>query len=442
VPTTLTPELPPGASPAASKLAQAVLSPIARFLRIEAAAGVVLLAATIAALVWANSPWAASYRALWHTQVHIAAAGSSVDVSLQFVVNDVLMTIFFFVVGLEIKRELSVGELSDVRRAALPIFAALGGMIVPAAIYLAFNRGDTARGWGVPMATDIAFAAGVMTLIGARVRPSMRVFLLALAIIDDIGAIVVIALYYSGALHADGLLVAALGLGAVVTLQKLGARHPVVYIAPAAVVWIGVFRTGVHPTIAGVLIGLMTPAVAWFSHERLVATIRSNLDEIGDDAPRAHELAGAVDHAHRESRSPAERLESRLHGWVAFAIMPLFALANAGVDLGGVDLGATPTVALGIALGLIVGKPLGVIAASALAVRLRVASLPEGLTWRGVAVVGSVAGIGFTMALFVATLAFADTPEVHAAAKVVVLASSTIAAIAAVIFARRVLPRP
>jgi Na+:H+ antiporter, NhaA family len=278
-----------------------------------------------------------------------------------------------------------------------------------------------------------------MTLIGARVRPSMRVFLLALAIIDDIGAIVVIALYYSGALHADGLLVAALGLAAIVALQKLGARHPAIYIVPAAVVWLGVYRTGVHPTIAGVAIGLMTPARAWFSQERLVETIRSNLDEVGDDAPRAQDLVRAVDHAHRESRSPAERLETRLHAWVAFAIMPLFALANAGVDLGGVDLGATPMVALGIALGLIVGKPLGVIAASALAVRLGAASLPHGLTWRGVAVVGAVAGIGFTMALFVATLAFADTPEVHAAAKLVVLASSAIAALAAVIVARRVL---
>jgi NhaA family Na+:H+ antiporter len=199
----------------------------------------------------------------------------------------------------------------------------------------------------------------------------------------------------------------------------------------------------VHPTIAGVLIGLMTPAVAWFSDDRLAATIRSNLDEIADDsaAPRARDVARAVHHVHRESRSPAERLESRLHAWVAFAIIPLFALANAGVDVGGVDLAATPTVAIGVALGLIVGKPLGVIAASALAVRLRVASLPEDLTWRGIAIVGAVAGIGFTMALFVAQLAFADTPEVHAAAKLVVLASSAIAAIVAVVVARRVLPR-
>jgi NhaA family Na+:H+ antiporter len=384
----------PSAPTPAERFGRALRRPLDRFLQLESASSVLLVAATAVALGWANSPWSAAYDAVWHAPLSLGVGSHIVNMSVELVINDVLMAVFFFAIGLEIRRELTTGELREPRRAALPAIAAVGGMVVPAAIYLLLNRGPMARGWGIPMATDIAFAVGVLTLLGRRVPASVRVFLLALAIIDDIGAILVIAIFYSTGVQLDGLGLAVAGLAAVIALQRLGAARAMTYALPAVAVWLGLYRAGVHPTVAGVLLGIMTPARRW--------------PGAGTDT------------------SPAEALERAVHPWVSFAIMPLFALANAGVQVGAGGVLSEPALALGIAGGLLLGKPLGILGASWVAVRLRVASFPAELTWRSVLVVGMVAGIGFTMALFITDLALA--PELAALAKLVVLLSSVIAA--------------
>jgi NhaA family Na+:H+ antiporter len=389
---------PPGAWPAARATARRLLSPVDRFLSVEASSGIVLLAAALVALVWANSPWRWAYQGLLHTPIGLRVGGLGFERDVHFWVNDGLMVVFFFVVGLEIKRELHAGELSELRRAALPAIAALGGMLVPAGIYLLFNRATAAAsGWGVPMATDIAFAVGILALLGKRVAPALRILLLALAVIDDLGAIVVIALAYSSGLGVGGLAVAAAGLLLILLMQKMGMRSPWAYLVPGVLTWAGTLASGVHPTIAGVVIGLLTPVRAWPG---------------------------------REAVSPVDRLHHALHRVVAFAIMPVFALANAGVSFGDASLdgGRTP-VLVGVALGLLIGKPVGVVGLSWLAVRAGVAALPSGVRWSGVLVVGLVAGIGFTMALFIAALAFPPGPLIDVAKLGILLASGTAGAI-------------
>jgi NhaA family Na+:H+ antiporter len=426
---------PPEAWAAARNAAhRLIVSPVERFLSIEAASGILLLAAAVLALAWANSPWQGLYQALWHTPFGLRLGPWAFERDMHFWINDGLMVIFFFVVVLEIRREMHAGELSEFRRAALPVFAALGGMLAPALIYLGFNAGTTAgSGWGVPMATDIAFAVGVLALLGRRVRPALRILLLALAVIDDLGAIVVIALFYSSGISFTGLAVAALGLALIVLMQKLGVRSPLAYLPPALITWAGAYLTGVHPTLAGVVIGLLTPVRTWFGpqefadHASAAADVaRDNRGEGGDHL--LNKFAD-LDLARREAVSPVERLQYALHGWVAYLIMPLFALANAGVPLGEarLDVAGTP-VLLGVTLGLVLGKPLGVVALSALAVRLRMAALPAGVRWSGVLVVGTVAGIGFTMALFIASLAFPPGPLAEVA-KLGILCASAIAAV-------------
>jgi NhaA family Na+:H+ antiporter len=405
-----------------------------RFLQIQAASGIVLFVAAAVALAWANSPWAPSYFNLWQTPLGIRLGHATFARPLSWFVNDGLMAIFFFVVGLEIRREMHHGELSEWRRAALPAAAALGGMVVPALLYLGIAGAPATRsGWGVPMATDIAFALGVLALLGSRAPPALRVLLLALAVLDDLGAILVIALAYSPGVRVSGLLVAALGFGALFAMRFLGVRRKLLYVAPALVVWAGTYATGVHPTIAGVVIGLLTPVQAWLGPEGFARGVRAELDRIAPvsgDALSEHDLAEVLHHveaAHREALSPAARLIETLHPWVAFLIMPLFALANAGVSLHGPSLDrGTAMVAVGAAVGLVLGKPLGVLLASALALRLGVATLPRGLTVRHLVVLGVVAGIGFTMALFIAQLAFVE-PRMLGAAKVGVLAASAVA---------------
>lgn len=389
------------------QLLQLARRPLEQFLRIEAASGIVLLVATAVALTWSNSPLRASYAALWHTPLELHLVGFSVARSLEWLVNDGLMVIFFFVVGMEIRRELHHGELADWRRATLPAVAAIGGMVMPAALYLclAGASATTRVGWGVPMATDIAFAVGILTLLGKRVPASLRVLLLALAVIDDLGAIVVIALFYSSGVAMSGLLVAALGVAAIVVMQRLGVRSKLAYVLPALVVWAGVYAGGIHPTIAGVIVGLMTPVQS--ATERGAAT--ESIVESG--AP-----------------SPAESLIEMLHPWVAFGIMPVFALANAGVTLTGVHLDAAATRTLtAVVAGLVIGKPIGIWLACWLTLALRIAALPVGITARHLIVLGAVAGVGFTMALFVAQLAFGSGPLLGAA-KLGVLIGSAIAA--------------
>ncbi len=380
--------------------------PLTRFLHIESASGVVLLVCTAVALALANSPAAGWWAELWHTHIGVEVGHVRLGGELgHFLVNDLLMVVFFFVVGLEIKRELVIGELRDRRKAALPVAAAVGGMIVPALIYYALQRGQPGeRGWGVPMATDIAFVVGVMALLGRRAPPGLKVMLLSLAIADDIGAVVVIAVFYSTGLSWGMLGAAAVALAAARLLSRSGVRSGGVYVLVGGSAWLAMLNSGVHPTIAGVALGLLTPSDAWVGAAAFRRTVADVLGRIEDPdievaGPEREMLAFAA----RESVSPLERLEGRLHPWVAFIIMPLFALANAGVAVE-VEHLRSP-VSLAVAAGLFLGKPVGVMAFSLLAVRAGLARLPEGVSWTMVLGGGLLAGIGFTMSLFVAGLA-------------------------------------
>ncbi len=440
------PSSPPEGWEPVIRIARIAARPLERFLRIEAASGILLLVSAAIALVWANSPWGEGYERLWHTPVGFHVGTLAFERPLEWIVNDGLMVIFFFVVGLEIRREVHHGELSEWRRAALPAAAALGGMLAPAALYLLVAGAPATRsGWGVPMATDIAFAVGILTLLGKRVPAALRVLLLALAVIDDLGAILVIAIFYSSGLNASGLIVAALGLGAIFAMQRLGVRAKVAYVPPAVVAWAGIYVAGIHPTIAGVIVGVITPVRAWLGPDGFVEGVRKELDPLADGAAgslSSHDLAGTLRHvdlARREAMSPAESLIESLHPWVAFGVMPIFALANAGVrvSVGSLDPESWRVVA-GVTLGLVVGKPLGVLLASWLTLRLRLGTLPAGMTLRHLVVLGTVAGVGFTMALFIAPLAFVDL-HLLAAAKLGVLAASAAAAVLALLFGRMLL---
>jgi len=391
------------------RAAAALTSPIQRILAIEAASGLALLAATVVALAWANVG-TASYDAFWHTPIGGRIGPWMVERPLHFWVNDGLMTVFFLVVGLEIRREIFEGELASLRKAALPLAAAVGGMLVPALVFAALNAGRAgAAGWAVPMATDIAFAVGILTLLGPRVSPALRVLLLAFAVIDDIGAILVIAVFYSAGIALDGVVLAGAGVALVVMLRAAGARAPLLYVAPGVVVWAGLLVGGIHPTIGGVVLGMLTPVRPWFGPSGFAATAQAQLDQLpGDDVGALHARLDRINQARREAVSPVERLIYALHPWVAFVVMPVFALANAGVVLGGASLsGDSGWVFTGIVVGLALGKPLGIAAFSLAASKLRVATRGEDVTRRGVVLVGLVGGIGFTMSLFIVQLAFA-----------------------------------
>jgi Na+:H+ antiporter, NhaA family len=409
-----------------------VLQPLQSFLRTEEASGVLLLAAAVTALVWANSPWRAAYDAVWHTQVSIGLGGWSLAEDLRHWVNDALMALFFLVVGLEIKRELLTGELRQPRAAVLPAVAALGGMVVPALVYLAINpSGEPARGWGIPMATDIAFALGVLALVGRGLPASLKSFLLALAIVDDIGAILVIAVFYSGSIALVPLLAAAGLLVVVLVLQRLQVRWTPVYVLLGLGVWLATFQSGVHATIAGVALGLATPAVP-FQRPRAVSLEAHRVaddtvdDPVPPDADAHHwlQLAGLT----REAVSPLARAEHLLHPWTSWVVIPVFALANAGVAISGSGLAeaASSGVTLGVVAGLVVGKMVGVTALTWLATRTRMTRLPEGVGWNQLVGVATLAGIGFTVSLFITGLAF-QAPAVQDAAKVGILAASLLA---------------
>jgi NhaA family Na+:H+ antiporter len=357
------------------------------------------------------------------------------------------MAVFFFVIGLEVRREIYAGMLSSFRRATLPVIAALGGMVVPAAIYLLAGPPDAREGWAVPVSTDTAFALGVLALLGSRIVPGLRVLLLAIAIIDDIAAILIIAIFYSSGIEWRGIVLGVAGLVAILGLQRFGVRHVVAYAAPAIAVWSGCWWAGVHPTVAGVLVGLFTPARTWYGHAgfldaayRHLGTIARKL-KLPDHAPGdVARPMSALRRAQKETVSPVERVEAALHAWAAFLIMPVFALANAGIDFASVDLAAAPRVVAGVTLGLVVGKLGGIVLAAAIGVKLRFAQLPPDVTWRGMVIVGAVAGIGFTMALFIAELAFRGSAELQDVATVAVLIASAVAAVFALVLGRLVLP--
>jgi NhaA family Na+:H+ antiporter len=415
------------------ELVDRLTQPFARFLRIEAAGGSILLLFTVAALALSNSSWAHPFLTAWETQIGIQIGSLEFGRSLKGWVNDALMTLFFFVVALELKRELVLGELRNPRMAALSIAAALGGMLVPAALYLVLQLGQPGEhGWGTVMATDTAFAIGCLALLGSRIPQSLRLFMLSLAIADDIGAILVVAVGYSGQLNWAALVLGALGLAVMRGVALLGVRSVPIYFLVGGLIWLAVDASGVHATITGVMLGLLTPTRRWVSDERLQAI----LDRVVVSPPGSHQDGKIEDRkalylakiAVRETLSPVERLEIALHPWVGFAIVPLFAFANAGVPISFRDLGDPITVA--VFVGFAFGKPIGVVTFSWLAVRSGIAIRPSDLSWRMLAAGSLLAGIGFTMALFIANLAFTNS-QINPA-KLGIFSASAISAVAGI----------
>lgn len=404
-------------------------------MRTETAGGVVIVLAAIVALIWANSPWQDSYFDFWHATVAFDFDFISIDSTLGHMVNDGLMVVFFFVVGLEIKRELVHGELASPRRAALPVMAAFGGMAVPALFYIAFNgvTGDAGRGWGVPVATDIAFALGVLALVGNRVPFGLRIFLLALAIVDDLGGILIIAAFYTESISFAALGWGALVIVAIVLVRSYDVRSYSIYVGLGALLWLCVYESGIHATIAGVILALLTPAKSLYAPdrfenqaERLLARYRRA--EQRNNHEDAEETLRQMEFLSRETESPLDRLTHLLHPWVSYVIVPIFALANAGVVItsDSVDAASGSAVTVGIILGLVLGKPIGIFLMTFVAVRFGFSSLPAGVNWSQVAGAGMLGGVGFTVALFITELAFTDA-DLVAEAKMGILAASVVA---------------
>lgn len=414
------------------RVPRAVVRPLREFLRWEASGGLVLLAATAAALLWANLAGGA-YEQLWDTRLRLEIGGLGIDQDLRHLINDGLMTLFFLVIGLEVKRELAVGELRTRRAAMLPVAAAAGGIVLPALVYLSVNAGGPAAGgWGIPMATDTAFALGVLALLGRRAPPALTAVLLAVAVIDDLGAMTVMAVFYSGALDPTWLAAAAGCLAGVAVLNRLHVRHLAPYLVLGLLAWVATAAAGVHPTVVGVLLGLLTPARPFQPQVavadevgRVAGTVETPPLAADANAPHWRRLALLS----REAISPVRRIEHALHPWTSMVVVPLFALANAGIALNGnvLEAAAGSAVTLGVVLGLVVGKCAGLVGGALLAVRLGIARRPRGVTWLQMAGLGGLAGIGFTISLFVTALAF-DDPATLAAAKVGILVGSVASA--------------
>lgn len=407
--------------------------PFAQFLRIEAASGALLVFCTVAALILSNSPWSSQFVSTWEIRVGFQLGSIEFGRSLRDWINDGLMTLFFFLVALELKRELVLGELKNPRIAALSVAAALGGMLVPAALYLSLQAGHAGyAGWGTVMATDTAFVIGCLALLGTRIPQSLRIFMLSLAIVDDIGAILVVAIGYSSSIAWAAVALGMLGVVIVRAMALLGVRSVPIYFLAGALIWMAVDASGIHPTITGVVLGLLTPAIRWVSDERLYAildrVIAYPADRQGSGNTKDRGTLQLAEIAARETLSPVERLEIALHAWVGFAIMPVFALANAGVSLASVDPGNPITTA--VFAGFVAGKPIGVLGFTWLAVFWGLAARPPDLGWAFIAAGALLAGIGFTMALFIANLAFSE--EMIDAAKLGILSASVVAATAGV----------
>ena len=413
--------------------------PIQEFLHQEASGGILLIIATVIALAWANSPFADSYHSLWHTYFTIDLAGMGLKYSLHHWINDGLMVVFFFVVGLEIKRELLVGELSSAKKAALPIAAALGGMIFPALFYVMLNSGtEGASGWGIPMATDIAFVVGILALLGKRVPLALKIFILALAIVDDLGAVLVIAIFYTSNISFTSLLIAGGILILLIAMNRIGVRNLLLYTLVGIALWLAFLKSGVHATVAGVLLAFTIPVSSRINTKKFRNETESllkdfdNAGEHGDNVLTNSERLTIIDHIENNCEkilTPLQRFEQGLHPWVSFFIMPVFALANAGVTIGsGFGSAIAHPVSLGIILGLFIGKQIGIFGFSYLAVKLKIASEPEGVSWQKIYAASILAGIGFTMSLFIANLAF-NSEELLNIAKVGILSASLISGI-------------
>ncbi len=407
-----------------------IFHPLSRFFKIEVAAGIVLLLSTMLALSLANSPLRESFNDLWRVPLGINIGTLSFERSLHAWINDAVMTLFFFLIALELKRELVLGELRNPRLAMLSISAAVGGMLVPALVYLSFQYGELGQhGWGTVMATDTAFVIGCLALLGTRIPKSLRIFMLSLAVVDDIGAIIVVAVGYGTNINGPAIGLALLGFMVVKVMAFTGIRSMVLFFIVGILIWLAVDASGIHPTVTGVILGLMTPTTKWITDERL----HTIMDCVVAYPPGDHWSGDTLDRkalktaeaAAREALSPVERLEMMLHPWVGFLVMPLFALANAGVSFTGVNIASPLTMA--VFLGFVIGKPLGVFLFSWAAVKSRIAKLPPNLNWQMILGGGMLAGIGFTMALFIADLAYA--PAQINAVKLGILSGSVFSAL-------------
>lgn len=422
------------------------------FVKTESSSGIVLLVIAVLALVWANSPWAESYFHLWHTEFVIGYGDFHLEKHISHWINDGLMAIFFLLVGLEIKREILDGELSSLKKSMLPVATAVGGMLVPALIYFILNTsGEGAKGWAIPMATDIAFALGILTLAGSRVPVALKVVLTALAIVDDLGAVLVIAIFYTSELHLDYLGYAGITLGVLVLLNLAGVRSTVLYLLPGIVLWYFVLKSGVHATIGGVLLAFTIPANTLVNPARFIERARNQIDQFkdaceieNDPSLRRNSMSHALEELEESTekvQSPLVKMEHGLTNWVAFGIMPVFALANAGVSLGG-DASAHlfDPITLGVVLGLFLGKQLGIVAFAWVFIKLKLAEMPKGVTWQMLYGLACLGGIGFTMSLFVADLSFGGTRLLDYA-KIGILLATAISAIVGVIILRRALKK-
>ena len=417
-----------------------ILKPLERYMHNESTAGILLIFSALIAMVWANSPWGDTYIQLWEYELSLRVAEYEITNNLHHWINDGLMAMFFFVIGLELKREIMAGELSDLRKAMLPLVAAAGGMIVPALIYILFNPSGTENnGWGIPMATDIAFALGIISLLGKRVPISLKIFLTALAIADDIGAVLVIAFFYTSHISMVSLGIGALFIALLIGANYLGVRSTLFYgLVGIGGVWVAFLFSGVHATIAGVLAALAIPARTKINEQKFIQILEEKLDEFHQIPPNDVTLLEpaqyrVIENIHRLTKSagtPLQRLESQMHPWVAYLIMPLFALANAGIVLhaGILNNIFSNGISVGILLGLVVGKFLGVVIFSWGMVKLQLAELPEGMRWPHLVGVGFLAGVGFTMSLFITTLAF-RTQQFVGDAKVGIFAASIISGV-------------
>ena len=422
----------------AKNVLETVLTPFQRFLKIEASGGILLMAFTLIALVWANSPWSESYHHFWETNLSLRFGDFSLSKSLHHWINDGLMAIFFFFVGLEIKREMIAGELSSAKQASLPIAAALGGMLLPALIFIFVNKNpETEGGWGIPMATDIAFSLGVLSLLGKRVPLSLKVFLVAFAIVDDIGAVIVIALFYSANINWMYLIIGIALFIVLLIMNKMDIRYIPAYMVAGWVIWYMFLNSGIHPTIAGMLIAFSIP----LNRKIDVGTFRNSMDKNLEvfcpaDCPNritlSHEQLTSIDIMETELdrvQSPVQSLEHTLHHFVTFIVMPAFALANAGVIIESAGIMSVFSSLSGtIELSLVLGKVLGIFLFTWLSVKLGIGALPASVKWIHIAGLGLLGGMGFTMSLFIANLAFTNELLLNPA-KIGILVGSLIAGI-------------
>ena len=438
------------------QLVKRILYPLQEFIKAEAFSGILLMLVTLTAIAWANSPWAETYDAVWNSPLTISFGEYGLTKATILWINDGLMAIFFFVVGLEIKREMLMGELASFRTAAFPVVAALGGMLVPAGIYAAFNYNTAGlSGWGIPMATDIAFALGILTLLGNRVPLSLKLFLVAFAIVDDIGAVLVIALFYTAQVDYLMLWVAMLVFGILLVLSAVRVNNIWVYVLLGVIMWFAFLKSGVHATVAGILLATTIPIRSKISDEDFISTTDTILGELqafhytrtgeDDEQPEEENFQAAVHTLEtncEEALSPLHRLEHSLHPWVAYFIMPVFALANAGIYIdANLTTGFFNTMSWGIILGLIIGKPVGILLFTSFAAFTGLVAKPESFSWAQLIGAGLLGGIGFTMSIFIGNLAFAASPFL-AQAKLAILLASVTAGAAAYLLLRYTSSRP